>query len=121
MMIAEVTTILKVAAQAELPGAGVNVWPSLGEATARPFAALQARARPIDVRAGVKFGAGPSAQAEAAPSGDYTGANVGVSLGEARAGPLAARAGVKFGAGIRNGVPEVVLGDLKVALKQPSQ
>ena len=120
MMIVEVTTILQVAAQAELPGAGVNVWPSLGEATARPFAALQARARPIDVRAGVKFGAGPSAQAEAAPSWDYTG-DVGESLGEARAGPLAARAGVKFGAGIRNGVPEVVLGDLKVALKQPSQ
>merc|ERR1719234_1787265 len=41
--------------------------------------------RPLEVAA-----QGPSAQAEAAPSWDYTGANVGASLGEARARPVAA-------------------------------
>ena len=55
---------------------------------------------------------GPSAQAEAGASWEYTGANVGASLGEARAGPFAVRAGFKLGAGIRNGVPEIDLGPI---------
>ena len=84
---------------------------------------------------------GPSASGETGISWDYTGGNVGASLGnytrfvvvvvlfyffififyipiynigEARAGPFAARAGVKFGAGIRNGIPEVDAGPVTV-------
>ena len=53
---------------------------------------------------------GPSAQAETGASWDYTGVNVGASLGEARAGPFAVRAGLKYGVGVRNGVLEVDVG-----------
>ena len=57
---------------------------------------------------------GPGAQAETGASWDYTGVNVGASLGEARAGPFVVRAGLKFGVGIRNGVPEVDVGPITV-------
>lgn len=57
---------------------------------------------------------GPSVGAEAGISWDYTGANVGGSLGELKAGPFAIRAGLKFGKGIRNGVPEIDLGPVTV-------
>jgi len=57
---------------------------------------------------------GPSAHAETGASWDYTGVNVGASLGEARAGPFAVRAGLKFGVGVRNGVAEVDIGPVTV-------
>ena len=57
---------------------------------------------------------GPGAQAETGASWDYTGVNVGASLGEARAGPFAVRAGLKFGVGVRNGVAEVDFGPFTV-------
>ena len=78
----------------------------------------KAEAVTAQVGAGVKhsplqvLAQGPATAAETGASWDYTGANVGASLGEARAGPLAVRAGVKFGVGVRNGVPELDLGPI---------